>query len=343
MRRGAPGFHPGRHRPNVRAHRTRQQRPPGEDRASATIAPGRARHRGPHRRRNSGTPPTRACLLGQSVRGSPPCKGPANRDPRRGEEWRGYAGPWPSGPVKPEQTPAPSEVLQDCGDQAGGEVAGQSIERGVLLLEETVEIGGDFIFIAKQKVVVAVERGFCGPVFEENFTANRDEHGGGASGGGVEENCVGFEAGDAAGQDGVSIRGIGDDAISCAGEKFVDQGGGHALLDAVARRAILERQHRDGLHAGWETRSPAGDVIAASPREGAEGQSERRDNADWRAHASFSPMRTALAAARRKLSAAPQSQNPPARRGSRAGKLIEIRSSPATLRFDTAGPSGGGT
>src|SRR6266849_2047557 len=343
MRRGAQGFHPAPCRPNVRAHRTRQQRPPGEDRASATIAPGRARHRDPHRRRNNATPPTHAYPLGHSVRGSPPCKDPANRDPRRGEEWRGYAGPWPGGPVKPEQMSAPSEVLQDCGDQAGGEVAGQKIERGVLILEETVEIGGDFVFIAKQKVVVAVERGFCGPVFEQNFTANRDQHGGGASRGGVEENCVGFEAGDAAGQDGVSVRGIGDDAIFCAGEKFVDHGGGHALLDAIARRAILERRYRDGLHAGRATRSSPSDVITTSSREGAESQSERQDNADWRVHSSFSAMRTALAAARRKLSAAPQSQKPPASRGSRAGKFIEIRSSPATLRFDTAAPSGGGT
>ena len=70
------------------------------------------------------------------------------------------------------------------------------------------------------------------------------------------------------------VRGIfgRNDAVLRAGNEFVDHGLGHALLDAIAGRVVLERGHGDDFQAGWKLGGRSTDVVAAGGEE--EGQRE---------------------------------------------------------------------
>src|SRR6266404_2812374 len=53
--------------------------------------------------------------------------------------------------------PPKLEVLGDGGDQAGGEIAGEAVEGGILFGEEAFNVCGDFVFVAEDEIVSVVE------------------------------------------------------------------------------------------------------------------------------------------------------------------------------------------
>src|SRR5215472_16763583 len=107
------------------------------------------------------------------------------------------------------------KVLRDGRDEAFGEVLCHAIESGILLFKKTFDVGGNFVFVAEDEVVVVIEDFFSAGFSEGHVTLHGDQHGGSAGGGGLrggggsgdEEQRHGFDAEDLAAQDGVAAIG----------------------------------------------------------------------------------------------------------------------------------------
>jgi hypothetical protein len=63
------------------------------------------------------------------------------------------------------------EVFGDGGYQPLGEIAGQAVEGGILLFEKAFYVGGDFVFVAKDEFVGAVENFFGFGLRQGDFAA----------------------------------------------------------------------------------------------------------------------------------------------------------------------------
>ena len=85
------------------------------------------------------------------------------------------------------------EVFGYGGYEALGEIAGQAVEGGILLLEEAFYVGGDFVFVAEDEFVGVVENFLRFGLRQGDFAADGDEHSGGAAGLRVEEQRDSFQ------------------------------------------------------------------------------------------------------------------------------------------------------
>src|SRR5713101_3252162 len=70
------------------------------------------------------------------------------------------------------------EVFGYGGYEALGEITGQAIEGGILLLEEAFYVGGNFVFVAEDEFVGVVENLLRFGLRQGDFATDGDEHGG---------------------------------------------------------------------------------------------------------------------------------------------------------------------
>src|SRR5258708_38045477 len=105
-----------------------------------------------------------------------------------------------------------------------------AIESRVLFFEEKVHVGGNFVFVAKNEIVVVIENFLGAGLCQRDIALHGDQHGGGArgrrSGGGCrnagEKEGHGFDRQHLAAQHCVATLGGRDDFVVGARQKFMD-------------------------------------------------------------------------------------------------------------------------
>src|ERR1017187_2875826 len=160
-----------------------------------------------------------------------------------------------------------SEGLQDGADDAVGNVAGHALDGGAALVEIGFGVGSHLVALTRFKVRVRIKY-FAGVAVGEGDLQGDDDLGaGGAAGGGVGGGAHGVEVGQGAGEDCVSLGGIGDDGVAGAGVELAGDFGGEQARQGVAHGGIAEGGNGDGVDGVGDERGAAADVIAASGRE----------------------------------------------------------------------------
>src|SRR5690242_13485801 len=151
-------------------------------------APARARFAFRRDPPSSATRPRRGQPPEQIARSNACGNGPANKLPLPIAESPGWAFPSPAAPAAHPQKCVALVILRHRGYQTRGKVLRQTIQSGILLLEKARdaigidrsrarhEDGGDFVLIAKQKIVGMIEDLSRPALFERDFALYGDEH-----------------------------------------------------------------------------------------------------------------------------------------------------------------------
>src|SRR5579885_1714068 len=337
-----PAFSPPRRgpfRPASRWSRLLPKTPPAAAKASATSAPGPwplASLRCPPK---SAKPPRSAPPPAQTFRSVACGTRPANKAHRPAATPPAPLCPSPAAPEIHLCSASPSEIPirnfrspPPPTDPRNPVPCGPTPGR---LPKEAAHVGGKLIFVAENEIRVVIEHLARVALCQRHFALHRHQHRcrlrrrGRLRRGRLEQQWQRLHAQNPAGQHGVGVIRVRDNLIICLRQELVDRRRRQLLLDAIGRRLVLHCRHGDHVNAlRQRVKVPRG-VIPAAGRHHTQVncQPQRSEGPAFRqpphpthpsSHsASFIP----LAADNRKLSAAPQNHQAPARDKSARGSL----------------------
>ena len=156
------------------------------------------------------------------------------------------------------------EGFEDVGYEGAGELAGEALDGGGILLDEAGQIGGGLVLLAEDVVVVFVE-GFAVAAGEGDGSDHGDEEAGGLLVGGVVgEGRDGFFE-DGSVEDGVGVAGgVGHDAEAGASGELAEDRLGEDHLCVIGLSVGGEDGHGERLDAGRQMGGGAEGVISAT-------------------------------------------------------------------------------
>ncbi len=142
------------------------------------------------------------------------------------------------------------KILENVCDQGAGDIAGEAVERGLVLFEESGSGLAHLVLFPEDKVRIGINHFLAVQVLELDVGRDLDLERGGAPGGQVKSDNAGTYILDGSLQDGVGPRGIGRKPESCSLQELAADGGGELLFDAKGGGLVHEDGDGDGFDVG---------------------------------------------------------------------------------------------